>query len=126
MSASEFAFDDLPLDHKALARQLRGNPRGLTRTELAHRLRLGDRAVRQLIEDLVAGGHLPIVADRTDGGEARYRIAGVNDIEAVTTEHHELQSRALSLHKRARGLLNAWQAYHQGGGLFMPATKELS
>jgi hypothetical protein len=112
-------------EHKHLILQLKGNPKGLTREELQHRLRLGDRAVRQLVEDLVAFGHLPIVADRTAGGEARYRIAGRDEIELVTTEHHELQSRALSLHRRARGLLTAWQAYHQGGALFVPATEEL-
>jgi predicted ArsR family transcriptional regulator len=113
-------------EHKHLVLQLKGNPRGMTRTELAYRLRLGDRTVRQLIEDLVAGGHLPIVADRTDGGEARYRIAGRDEIDLVATEHHELVSRALSLHRRAKGLLNGWQSYHQGGALFMPATEDLA
>jgi hypothetical protein len=112
-------------EHKHLILLLRGTPKGYTREELQHRLRLGDRAIRQLVEDLVAFGHLPIVADRTAGGEARYRIAGRDEIDLVNTEHHELQARALSLHRRAKGLLNAWQAYHQGGALFMPVTEEL-
>jgi hypothetical protein len=109
-------------EHKHLILLLRGSPKGYTREELQHRLRLGDRAIRQLIEDIVAGGHLPIVSDNAT---AHYRIAGRDEIELVNTEHHELQARALSLHRRAKGLLTAWQAYHQGGALFVPATEEL-
>jgi len=111
-----------PEEH--LERLIRGNRAGFTRAELANRLHQPDRAVRQLIEDTVASGRLPIVCDRASG-EGRYRIAGRDEIDLVTIEHSELQSRALSLHRRAKGLLNAWQAYHQGGALFVPATEEL-
>ena len=105
---------------------LLGNPRGLTRAQLTHRLNQPDRAVRQLIEDVVARGELPVVADRTQGGEAHYRIAGRDEIELVTNEHRELVNRALSMHKRAKGLLLAWESHHASGNLFSPVTPELS
>lgn len=108
-----------------LDRLMRGNPRGLTRTELAYRLRVPDRAVRQLIEDAVASGKLPIVADRTNGGDARYRLAGRDEIDLVNAEHGELLSRALSLHRRAKGLLTAWEHTHNAGSLFSAATPEM-
>ena len=113
-----------PADH--LRTLLKGNPNGLTRAELAYRLHQPDRAVRQLIEDTVAAGELPIVADRTNGGEARYRIAGKDEIDLITNEHHELTSRALSLHRRAKGLLLAWETHHATGNLFSPPTPELT
>ena len=108
-----------------LDRLMRGEKRGFTRAELAHRLRIPDRAVRQLIEDQVASGTLPIVADRTAGGEARYRLAGKDEIDLVNAEHHELLSRAFSLHRRAKGLLIAWEHAHNTGNLFSPATPEM-
>ena len=109
---------ELTSDHKLLIGYLRGSPRGLTRVELTHRLNLGDRTVRALIEDLVAGGHLPIIADRSAGGEARYRIARVDEPDIVRKECEELESRALSLHARTKGLRNAYQSYHHAGELF--------
>jgi hypothetical protein len=113
-----------PAEH--LDRIMRGNPKGFTRAELAYRLRLTDRQVRQLIEDAVASGALPIVADRTAGSDARYRIARMDEIDLINAEHHETLSRALSLHRRAKGLLDAFQTFHQGGNLFMPATPEMT
>lgn len=105
-------------EHAALERMLRGTPEGLTRQDLVWRLKLPDRKVRQLIEDLVAGGHLPIVADRTQGGEAKYRVPRADEIDLVNAEHAELQARAISLHERARGLVNAFQRHHATGSLF--------
>jgi predicted ArsR family transcriptional regulator len=113
-----------PEEH--LDRLMRGERRGLTRAELAYRLRIPDRAVRQLIEDSVASGKLPIVADRTNGGEARYRLAGRDEIDLINAEHHELLSRALSLHRRAKGLLVAWEHTHNTGNLFTPVTPEMT
>jgi hypothetical protein len=108
-----------------LERLIRGTPRGLTRVELAHRLRMPDRAVRQLIEDAVASGKLPIVCDRTNGGEGRYRLARMDEIDLVNNESDELYKRAVSLHKRHRGLLTAFQTFYQGGGLFVSEAREL-
>jgi len=108
-----------------LERLIRGTPRGLTRVELAHRLHQPDRAVRQLIEDAVASGRLPIVCDRSAGGEGRYRLAKMDEIELVNAESDELYKRAVSLHKRHRGLLTAFQTFYQGGGLFVSEAREL-
>ena len=102
-----------------LERLIKGNPRGLTRAELAYRLNTPDRAVRQLIEDAVASGRLPIICDRTSGGEGRYRLAKMDEIDLVNAESAEHYKRAVSLHKRHRGLLTAFQNYYQGGGLFL-------
>ena len=108
-----------------LDRLMRGEKRGFTRAELAHRLRIPDRAVRQLIEDMVSSGTLPIVPDRRAGGEARYRFAGRDEIDLVTSYHGELISRALSLHRHAKGLLIAWEHAHNTGNLFTPQTPEM-
>jgi hypothetical protein len=112
-------------DHERLARLLKGNPQGLTRAELTHRLRMSDRAVRALIEDTVASGALPIINDRTHGGEGRYRIPRADEVDAVNAEHAELYSRAIALHKRSRGLLNGFQTHYGGGTLFTPASPDL-
>jgi hypothetical protein len=112
-------------DHDRLARLLKGEPRGLTRAQLTHRLRMSDRAVRALVEDVVASGTLPIINDRTSGGEGKYRIPRVDEVDAVNAEHAELYSRAIALHKRSRGLLNAFQTYHGGGSLFTPDAPDL-
>ena len=104
--------------HKVIIGYLKGNPRGYTRVELSHRLGLGDRTVRAIIEDVVAAGIAPIIADRSNGGEARYRIARVDEPDVIHREREELESRALSLHKRSRGLLTAYQTFHGTGGLF--------
>jgi hypothetical protein len=109
---------ELTPEHKVLIGYLKGSPRGLTRVELSHRLALGDRTVRALIEDLVSAGILPVIADRTGGGEARYRIARVDEPDLVHREREELESRALSLHKRSKGLLTAYQTFHGAGELF--------
>jgi hypothetical protein len=108
-----------------LERLIKGSPRGLTRAELAYRLNTPDRAVRQLIEDAVASGKLPIVCDRTSGGEGRYRLAKMDEIDLINAEHTELHKRAVSLHRRSKGLLTAFQTYYQGGSLFMADAGEL-
>jgi hypothetical protein len=111
-------------DHERLARLIRGEHRGFTRAELTHRLRMHDRQVRALIEDLVAGGHYPIVADRTAGGEARYRIARRDEIDLVNAEAAELRSRAVSLIKRAKGLENSFMTHHEMGALFFSTVED--
>ena len=52
---------ELTTEHKVLVGYLRGSPKGLTRVELSHRLGLGDRTVRALIDDYCGGmqdGHI--------------------------------------------------------------------
>ena len=100
---------------------LKGNRAGFTRAELAHRLRQPDRKVRQMIEDAIVTRGLPIVADRTHGGEARYRIAGQAEIDLVNAEAAELHSRAASCRRRAENLKSAWLTFHNSGSLFMQA-----
>ena len=102
-----------------LDRLVRGAPKGYTRQELAHRLRIPDRQVRQLIEDAVASAALPIVADRTGGGEARYRLAGRDEIELVNTEVAEHHARAASSRRRAEGLRRGFMTFWETGSLFM-------
>ena len=112
-------------DRERLTQLLRGSRNGFTRAELKQRLQLSDRATRDLIAETVTAGHLPILSPDGDD-EGRYRLARVDDIEAVNAEHHRTISRALSLHARAKGLLNAFQTYHQSGFLFTPETPEMA
>ena len=109
---------ELTSEHKVLIGYLRGSPKGLTRVELSHRLNAGDRTVRALIEDLVSGGHLPIIADRSGGGEARYRIARVDEPDTVRQSIEETESRIRALSRRNVGLRAAYQSFHHAGDLF--------
>lgn len=110
-----------------LARLLKGNRDGYTRQEIAARLDLNDRAARQVIEDLVASGELPVVCDRGPNGrqEGHYRIARADEVEVVNTEIRELRNRALSALKRAKGLHLAYQEQHQASSLFLEDVPEV-
>jgi hypothetical protein len=108
-----------PDDHLAVL--LKGNKSGLTRAELAYRLRVPDRQVRDLIADAITSAGLPIVADRSAGGEARYRLARSDEIDVINAEAAELHARAASCRRRAENLKSAWLTYHNSGGLFMAA-----
>jgi predicted ArsR family transcriptional regulator len=107
-----------------LIQALRGEPGGFTRTELAHRLRLPDRAVRKLIEEVVAEGEWPVLADRTAGGEARYRIAQAHEYDAVNAANREDKARAISLHQKARGRYQAFARRYQTGSLFLEPVSD--
>lgn len=102
-----------------LIQALKGEPAGFTRTELTHRLRMPDRTIRKLIEDVVAEGEWPILADRTSGGEARYRIAQAHEYDAVNAANREDRARAISLHQKARGRYQAFARRYQTGSLFL-------
>jgi hypothetical protein len=106
-----------PEEH--LDRLMRGERRGLTRAELAYRLRIPDRQVRDLIADAITQAGLPIVADRSAGGEARYRLARSDEIDVINAEAAELHARAASCRRRAENLKSAWLTFHNSGGLFM-------
>lgn len=115
---------DLDDRYVQIARLLIGNPEGITR-EWAERLSgMTDRAFRQAMENVVASGWLPVVADRTAGGKARYRIAGPDETELVNSASREDHARALSLHKRSRGRVQAFQAHHGAGSLFLADVPE--
>ena len=117
----------LAQEHRELARVLVGNPEGVTRQEGARRLGVSDRAFRQLVEDAVSSGWLPIVADRGREGvsEAHYRIAKPHEADLVDQEAQQHYGRAVSLHKRARGLTQAFQATHAAGSLFLSNIPDL-
>ena len=106
-----------PEDHLTVL--LKGHRNGLTRQELAHRLRMPDRAVRDLIADAITVLGMPIVADRSAGGEARYRIARSDEIDVINAEAAELHARAASCRRRAEHLKRAWLTFHDSGSLFM-------
>jgi hypothetical protein len=109
-------------DRDRLTQALKGNPEGFTRTELAYRLNMPDRAVRKLIEETVAEGEWPIIADRTAGGEAKYRIARAHEHDLINQQNREDTARAISLHQKARGRRLAFERRYQAGGLFLDAV----
>lgn len=122
------ALDRMPPDltekHTRVARLLLGRPEGVTREEATLRLMMPDRAFRQLVEDITTSGWLPIVADRGNGGEARYRIARADETDLVNAASREDYARAVSLHKRSRGRVQAFQAHHSAGDLFLASVPE--
>ena len=87
--------------------QLRRNPNGLTRKNLA-RCFGGDRRARLIIAAAVEQGELAII--RTDGvdGSNVYRLA--RTVDEVNREADNLARYERSLSRRRRGLLEAWSA----------------
>ncbi|HEY7821500.1 MAG TPA: hypothetical protein VIG24_01640 [Acidimicrobiia bacterium] len=106
---------------RTLVMMLRGAPQGYTRKEIAARLGVGDRMARQLIEDVVASGELPIICDRGESRneEGRYRIARQDEIGLVNLELAELRARALSAFRRAKGLRMAFAESYQASALWL-------
>ena len=110
-----------------LKRLLLGTTEGFTRQQLAQRLNVDDRQARDLIAELVTLAALPVIADRANG-EARYRIAQAHEWDAVNSECNEMLKRAISIHRRAKGLRAAYQVMHSTGDLFLkdiPADLEV-
>lgn len=124
MNALDRMPGELTARHRNVARLLLGRTEGVTREEAARRLDLPDRAFRQAVEEIVASGWLPVVADRTRAGEAKYRIAGPEEVELVNSASREDHARAVSLHKRSRGRLEAFRAHHSAGSLFLEDVPE--
>lgn len=110
--------------HTALARLLLGRDEGVTRQQGARALGVSDRIFRQLVEDVITSRWLPVLADRANG-EAHYRIARAHEAQRAADEAAELQARALSLHRRAKGLTEAFRAHHSAGALFLPDVPDL-
>jgi hypothetical protein len=110
-------------EHRALLRALAGHARGFTREELAARLGLSDRRMRDLIEDVVATGAEPIICDRT-GGAGRYRIARSDEWDAVNRECAEDLARAVSMHRKAKGRRLAFQRKYTAGDLFLASVPD--
>ena len=115
---------DVGVNLATLKRLLTGEPRGFTRQQLAQRLNVDDRQARDLIAELVTLAALPIIADRTNG-EARYRIAQAHEWDAVNSECNEMLKRAISIHRRAKGLRAAYQVMHSTGDLFLKDIPDL-
>lgn len=107
--------------HRELMNYLQGNPTGYTREELARRLGTTDRGARQIIEEVVSSGALPIICDRGESGtkEGRYRIAGADEYDRVNDEIREHYNRAMSSLKRAKGLRLAYQQHHEASSMFL-------
>jgi hypothetical protein len=102
-----------------LKRLLTGEPKGFTRAQLANRLGVDDRQARDLVAEIVTLGIAPVVADRSAGGEARYRIAQAHEHHLVNEQCDEDYKRAVSLHQKARGRRSAFQKMHSAGDLFL-------
>jgi len=122
-------LQNLTAEQKYVASLVIGSREGLTRQHLSARTGLSDRAVRQIIEELVCDSALPVICDRGDTGreEGRYRIAGAgpDEVERVNRELQELTSRGLAALRRAKGLRTAYQQQHQAGALFLADVPEV-
>lgn len=116
---------DLDQRHETVARVLIGRPEGITRDQATYLTGLSDRAFRQCVEDILTSGWLPVIPDRSDGGEAHYRIAPIDDVDLVNAASLEDYRRAVSLHKRARGRVQAFQRMFQAGSLFVDDVPDL-
>lgn len=101
---------------------LKGHKSGLTRGELAQRLALTDRAMRKLIEEAVAESDWPILPPTVTGGV--YRLARADEHDLVNQANAEDTSRAVSLHRKARGRQRAFERRYQAGGLFLNYVPE--
>lgn len=109
-------------DRDRLTQLLRGHPPGYTRDELAKRLALTDRPMRDLIEDVVADSDWPILPPPVTGGV--YRLAQPHEHELVNRANRQDTSRAISLHKKARGRQLAFERRYQAGALFIEQVPE--
>lgn len=114
--------------HHTLAKRLQGKPEGMTRKEICDLLDVGDRAARQIIEDLRRWAVLPILCDRGDNGriEGRYRVATdtPEDMERVNRELNSLTSYGISALESAKGLRLSYQQTHNAGSLFLADVPE--
>jgi len=104
-------------DRDRLTQLLRGNPDGYSRDELAARLGLSDRSMRDLIEDAVAESDYPILPPTVTGGV--YRLAQPHEHELVNQANQQDTKRAISLHRKARGRQQAFERRYQAGALFL-------
>jgi len=112
--------------HEAVARILFGRPEGVDRYEGARLIGMNDdRKFRELCSEISASGWLPIIAPMQGRDKRLYRIARPDDSAEVNDASQEDQGRAISLHKRARGRLQAFQRMHQAGGLFLEPVEPL-
>ena len=110
-------------DRDRLEQLLRGEPRGYSREQLAKRLNLDDRAMRDLIEETVAEADWPILPPTVTGGV--YRIAQAHEYDLCNRANAQDRARAMSSLIKARGRLRAFERRYQAGALFLdhvPAT----
>ena len=110
-------------DRERLTQLLRGATPGYTRDELARRLHMNDRAMRDLIEETVAESDWPILPPTVTGGV--YRIAQPHEHDLVNQANEQDTRRAKSLHRKAAGRRRAFERRYQAGGLFLDPVPEL-
>ena len=110
-------------DRDRLTQLLRGSTFGYTRDELAQRLGMNDRAMRDLIETTVAESDYPILPPTVTGGV--YRIAQAHEYDLVNHANEQDTRRARSLHRKAAGRRRAFERRYQTGGLFLDSVPEL-
>lgn len=116
---------DLTADHRTVARVLLGRPEGVRRDQVKALSGFDDRKFRQLVSEIATSGWLPTLSERTPDGGRVYRIAQATESDTVNQANAEDYKRAISLHQRSRGRLQAFQAHHQAGGLFLDGVPEL-
>ena len=126
MSALDTMPKGLGPRHRSVAMLLLGRPEGVTRQQGARHLDMeDDRLFREVCSEIASSGWLPVIAPRDGRGPRMYRIAGPNEVELVSNASQEDHSRAVSLHKRSKGRLEAFRAHHTAGSLFVPDVAEL-
>ena len=110
-------------DRDRLTQLLRGSTFGFTRDELAQRLGMNDRAMRDLIETTVAESDYPILPPTVTGGV--YRIAQPHEHHLVNLANEQDTRRAKSLHRKAKGRRLAFERRYHAGSLFLDSVPEL-
>ena len=107
-----------------LTRLLEGEPRGYTRGQLADRLGVDDREMRDLVTEANRLGLLPILSPKR-GIREHYRIAQAHEWDAVNAACEEDAKRGRKLHGRAAGRRSAWAKRYSAGDLFLKAIPPL-
>ncbi len=110
-------------DRDLLIQALSGERAGFTRTQLAHRLRMDDRALRDLIAEVVTSGEECILPPTITGGT--YRLARQGEHDLVNRANAEDRSRAMSSLGKAKGRLLAFERKFQAGALFLDNVPDL-
>lgn len=113
--------------HERVARVLFQYPEGTVRDQMKARAGMDERAFRERCEEIAAAEWLPVIVDFPDGPNTpgRYRIARAHEAALVADEADRHYRRAVALHKRSRGLREAFKKHHHSGALFVGATPDL-
>ena len=107
-----------------LTQLLEGSRDGYTRDQLADRLNVDDREMRNLVTEANRLGLLPILSPKR-GVREHYRIAQAHEWDAVNDACEEDAKRGRKLHGRAAGRRSAWAKRYSAGDLFLKAIPDL-